>query len=94
VHRLDEVDHHLVGHVRADADDEVDGLHLGGLVDAGDVRRRVDGGEVVLGRIAFMRFSESGRISMFSTRRPPTAAEISCTFGAPTAKKNTSICPT
>src|SRR5258706_254457 len=40
-----------------------------------------------------MRSSESGRISMFSTRRPPTAAAISCTFGAPTAKKKTSILP-
>src|SRR5436190_1879201 len=41
--------------------------------------------------MSFMRFSESGRISIDSTRRPPTAAEISCTFGAPTAKKKTSI---
>src|SRR6266850_259463 len=41
----------------------------------------------------FMRCSESGRISIDSTRRPPTAADISCTLGAPTAKKNTSILP-
>src|SRR6267142_1715033 len=41
----------------------------------------------------FMRCSESGRISIDSTRRPPTAADISCTLGAPTAKKKTSILP-
>src|SRR6185436_13227498 len=47
-HGLDELVDHVVGHVRADADHHVDGLHGRGLVDAGDVRRGVDCRVVVL----------------------------------------------
>ena len=40
-----------------------------------------------------MRVSESGSTSIGRTRSPPTAAAISCTLGAPTAKKKRSILP-
>src|SRR3954471_21281902 len=47
-HRFHELVDHLVRDVSADADHDVDGLHRRGLVDAGDVRRRVDGREEIL----------------------------------------------
>src|SRR6266446_4444597 len=46
-HGLDEFVDDLVLDVGADRDDDVDGLHPGGLVDAGDVPRGVDPREVV-----------------------------------------------
>jgi hypothetical protein len=49
LHGLDEVDHDVVRHVGADADDEVDGLHFRRLVDTADVGCRIHGREVVLG---------------------------------------------
>src|SRR5207244_2561299 len=48
MHRSYEFVHRFVGHVRADADDEIERLHPGRLVDAHDVRRRLQLDHVIL----------------------------------------------
>ena len=45
------------------------------------------------GRMFFMRCSAPGTASAGRMRRPPTAAETSCTLGAPTAKNSRSSLP-